>query len=78
MSMQGKASNVLHIQKLSDITPVQRSQQWPDYGLDDRGSILGRDNDRNFCFRHRCDQTSPGAYPASYPKGIGALTPKVN
>jgi hypothetical protein len=38
------------------------------YGLDDRGSILGKD--RNFSFRHRIQAVS-GAHPVSYPRGTG-------
>jgi hypothetical protein len=37
----------------------------------DRGSIPGRGE------RSLCVQTSSDAYPASYPKGIGVLSPRV-
>jgi hypothetical protein len=42
------------------------------YGLDDWGSVPGRENYGNFSLCH-CIQTGSGAHPASYPMGTGAL-----
>jgi hypothetical protein len=44
------------------------------YGLDDQGSMLGRDNDGSFSLLHRV-QTGSGAHPASYPMGTRSYFP---
>jgi hypothetical protein len=40
------------------------------YGLDDRGSVIGRSNDGIFSLRHRL-QTGPGVHPASCKMNTG-------
>jgi hypothetical protein len=46
------------------------------YGLEDRGSIIGKRNDGTFSLRHRV-QIGSGAHPASYPMGAGGSLPGV-
>jgi hypothetical protein len=45
-------------------------------GLDDRGSIIGRDKKGTFSLPHRI-QTCSAAQPASYPVTTGAVSPGV-
>jgi len=40
-----------------------QSQQWPHYGLDDRGSIPRRE--RIFSLRYRCACTGSGTHPGT-------------
>jgi hypothetical protein len=50
---------------------VGQSVRWPGYGLDNGGSIPGRD--RDFSLRHRV-QTRSVAHPPSYPVDTGGIS----
>jgi hypothetical protein len=56
--------------------PVDISVQWLGCWLDDRGSILVRDNQRTLSLRQRV-QTGSGAHPASYLMAAGSSSLRV-
>jgi hypothetical protein len=64
------ASNIsaFNAQMNYELQPLTPLPSFPNYSMDDRGSITGT---RKFLSSSLCVQTSSKAHPASYPMGAG-------
>jgi hypothetical protein len=63
---------LFHCNQIKEGARVAQSIEEIGYGLDYRGSIPGKGNDRNFFLRHRV-QIGSGIHPAFYSMGIGGF-----